>query len=122
MNFLTIPCRIDRPLKPGDNVNIMIDLDKKTLIKRVLFKDPATIVLWSDGSKTVVKCKNEKFDPEKGLAMAIVKKMLGNTGAYYKLFKQWLPETTDIPPEELRICEQITVDKLMEADTDGDMP
>lgn len=120
MNFLTIPCRIDRPLKPGDNVNIMIDLDKKTLINRVLFKDPATIVLWSDGSKTVVKCKNEKFDPEKGLAMAIVKKMLGNTGAYYKLFKQWLPETTDIPPEELRLCEQITMDKLMGADTDGD--
>ena len=39
-------------------------------IKDVIYNDPATIVFWEDGTKTVVKCKNEKFDPEKGLAMA----------------------------------------------------
>ena len=38
----------------------------------VMFKPPATIVFWSDRSKTVVKTqKDEKYDPEKGLAMAI---------------------------------------------------
>lgn len=56
--------------------------------------DPATIVFWEDGTKTVVKCKNEKFDPEKGLAMAFSKKMLGNKGNYYNIFKKWLPEET----------------------------
>lgn len=61
-------------------------------IKRVIYSDPATIVLWKDGTKTVVKCKNEKFDPEKGLAMAFSKKMLGNKGNYYNTFKKWLPE------------------------------
>ena len=40
-------------------------------IKKVIFNDPATIVLWSDGTKTVVKAEGEPFDPEKGLAMAI---------------------------------------------------
>ena len=40
----------------------------------VIFNDPATIVFWSDGTKTVVKAHNEPFNPEKGLAMAIVKK------------------------------------------------
>ena len=28
-------------------------------IRKVIFNDPATIVLWSDGSKTVVKCGPE---------------------------------------------------------------
>lgn len=61
-------------------------------IKDVIYNDPATIVFWEDGTKTVVKCKNEKFDPEKGLAMAFSKKMLGNKGSYYNIFKKWLPE------------------------------
>lgn len=48
-------------------------------IKRVIFNEPATIVYWDDGEKTVVKCKEgERFDPEKGLAIAISKKALGN--------------------------------------------
>ena len=61
-------------------------------IKSAIYNDPATIVFWEDGTKTVVKCKNEKFDPEKGLAMAFSKKMLGNKGNYYNIFKKWLPE------------------------------
>ena len=61
-------------------------------IKYVIYNDPATIVFWEDETKTVVKCKNEKFDPEKGLAMAFSKKMLGNKGNYYNIFKKWLPE------------------------------
>ena len=62
-------------------------------IKNVIYNDPATIVFWEDGTKTVVKCKfNEKFDPEKGLAMAFSKKMLGNKGNYYNVFKKWLPD------------------------------
>lgn len=44
--------------------------------ERVIFNGPATIVLWSDGKKTVVKCHNEPFDYEKGLAMAIVKRFV----------------------------------------------
>lgn len=62
------------------------------LIKDVIFNDPATIVLWKDGSKTVVKAKDEKFDPEKGLAMAISKRVMGDKGNYYETFKKWLPE------------------------------
>lgn len=69
--------------------------EKQTVIpkiKDVIYNRPATIVFWEDGTKTVVKCKNEKFDPEKGLAMAFSKKMLGNKGNYYNAFKKWLPE------------------------------
>lgn len=59
-------------------------------IRKVIFNDPATIVLWSDGSKTVVKCGPEDtYDMEKGLAMAIVKKMAGNDNRFHKVFKQY---------------------------------
>lgn len=66
--------------------------NKPESIKNVIFNDPATIVFWNDGTKTVVKAENEEFDPEKGLAMAISKKVLGNKGNYYETFKKWLPE------------------------------
>ena len=63
-------------------------------IKSVIFNAPfATIVFWEDGTKTVVKCGYpDLYDPEKGLAMAIAKKALGNEGNYYNEFKKWLPE------------------------------
>ena len=66
-------------------------------IKDVIFNEPATIILWADGTKTVVKCQEgEGYDPEKGLAMAISKKVLGNKGNYYEVFKKWLPEEEEV--------------------------
>lgn len=59
-------------------------------IKDVIFNDPATIVLWADGTKTVVKAENEPFDPEKGLAMAISKRALGGKYDYYDTFKKYV--------------------------------
>ena len=62
-------------------------------ITNVIFNNPATIVFWSDGSKTVVKCQEgDIYNPEVGLAMAISKKALGNQGNYANVFKKWLPE------------------------------
>ena len=66
---------------------------KASAIRKVIFNDPATIVFWADGDKTVVKCgENDVFDPEKGLALAISKKFFFNKGKYYDIFKKWLPE------------------------------
>ena len=60
-------------------------------IEKVIFNKPATIVFWKDGTKTVVKVQGkEKFNKEKGLAIAIAKKALGNQGNYYEEFKKWL--------------------------------
>ena len=66
-------------------------------IKNVIFNDPATIVFWEDGTKTVVKCQDgDEFDPEKGLAMAIVKKAYGNKGSYCNKMKKWLPKEEQV--------------------------
>lgn len=59
-------------------------------ITRVIFNDPATIIFWDDSTKTVVKATNEPFDKEKGIAMAIAKKALGNKGNYYNVIRPWL--------------------------------
>jgi hypothetical protein len=75
--------------------------DKKTAsatntaaIKDVIFAPPVTIVYWSDGSKTVVKCsEKDVFDPEKGLAMAIAKRCGGNKGSYYREIQSWVEKS-----------------------------
>lgn len=68
--------------KPGIHIPV------KELIERVIFQDPATIVFWKDGTKTVVKTQGtEKYDKEKGLAMCVVKYISGNKGMYYEMFK-----------------------------------
>jgi hypothetical protein len=63
---------------------------KKLDIENVIFNPPATIVFWTDGTKTVVKADGEEFDAEKGLAMAISKKLFGNKYDYYETFKKWV--------------------------------
>lgn len=103
------PLTVDHTYRIATN-DLEFVRDTKILSKRysssfsiidVIFNDPAVIVLWADGSKTVVKCsENDIFDPEKGLAMAISKKALGNQGNYYNTFNKYLPEEEE--------CEAVT--------------
>ena len=81
--------------KETTNKNNRKSPDFRRFIKKVKFNPPATIVFWTDDTKTVVKCKGEDYDPEKGLAMCISKKFLGDKGNYYEVFKKWLPKEDD---------------------------
>lgn len=70
-------------------------------IKKVIFNDPATIVFWSDGSKTVVKCmEGETFDPEKGILVAWYKKLYGDKPNYMKDIKKFADSYNQIVPNE----------------------
>lgn len=65
-------------------------------IEKLVFNGPATIVFWKDGTKTVVKCgSGEVFDREKGLAMAMCKKALGNKGNFNNVFKKALAQAEE---------------------------
>lgn len=58
-------------------------------IKKVIYNGPATVVIWADDTKTIVQCQEgDIFDPEKGLAMAISKRALGDKGNYYYVFRK----------------------------------
>ena len=86
-------CLLDSSLYPYFKLNTT----KLPEIKDVIFNEPATIIIWKDGTKTVVKCQEgEGYDPEKGMAMAISKKALGNKGNYCEVFKKWLPEEEEV--------------------------
>ena len=65
-------------------------------IKKVIFNNPATIVYWGDGTKTVVKCgKDDTYSEETGLALCFMKKALGNKGNYNNTFKKYIKEKKD---------------------------
>lgn len=65
-------------------------------INKVIFNDPATIVFWKDGTKTIVKCQEgAEFDPEKGLAMAICRHYLCDICGlerYDGVFERYMPK------------------------------
>lgn len=48
-------------------------------ITKVMYHGPATIIFWSDGTKTVSKCsENDIWNPEMGFIMAYMKKLVGS--------------------------------------------
>ena len=73
----------------GDLFDVFNDIYGTFKINKTVFNDPATIVFWEDGTKTVVKCDTKDvYDAEKGLAMCFMKKALGNTGNYNEVLKK----------------------------------
>lgn len=57
----------------------------------VIFHNPATIVFWDDGDKTVVKCQpGDTFSAEAGLTAAMLKKYMGNDNTFNKVINEWL--------------------------------
>ena len=62
-------------------------------VKRIIFNDPATVVFWKDGTKTVVKCmKDEKFSPYHGFLCALGKKIYGSNSAIQRLVHSYMEE------------------------------
>ena len=74
-------------------------------ISRIIFNDPATIVMWDDGTKTVVRCmKGEKFEKYAGFAAACLKKMFGSTS-----FAKSIVEAMSVDQAEKRQKKQARV-------------
>jgi len=86
--MLAVNNPVFKPLKPQLLLNVGADLLSK--IDRVIYNDPATIIVWKDRTRTVVKKqKGDIYDAEKGLAMAFIKKVFENQGNYNDLFKKF---------------------------------
>lgn len=62
-------------------------------IDKVYFNNPATVIKWKNGTKTVVKCqKGDTYDAEKGFAMALIKGLFDNSSYFNTIFEKWLPK------------------------------
>ena len=75
-----------------EKVTKLTMLEWKLTPKKVIFNGPATIVMWYDGTKTVVKkTEDDTDDREKAVMFAILKKACGSRAKmnrYLKLFKE----------------------------------
>lgn len=63
-------------------------------IDRVIFNAPATIVIWLDGTKTIVKCQpGDMYDEQTGLALCFMKKALDNSSRKFNdILHAYIPE------------------------------
>lgn len=107
--------KVEIKIPVTNNPEIIINLSAGVHITDVIFNDPATIVFWSDGTKTVVKCcEDDVFDEEKGLTMAICKKAMRSDERFHKVLKKYCKpvslqplHTSKIEEARLQICEGI---------------
>lgn len=79
--------------------------EKLPEIKKVIYSDPATIVIWKDKTKTIVKCTvNDVYNHTTGLALCIMKKVFGDE-EYKRMLKKWIKEEGPSPePDEFTVC------------------
>lgn len=62
-------------------------------IRQIIFSGPKTIVIWSDGSKTIVSCsKDDTYDSYTGFCAAVAKKMFGSTSQVKKIIEKCAKE------------------------------
>ena len=55
-------------------------------VKRVVYHEPATIVFWTDDTKTVVKCiDGQPYEKYAGFCAAVTKKVFGGTSTAKKI-------------------------------------
>ena len=81
-----------------------------SIISRVIFNDPATIILWSDGTKTIAKTHgDDAFDPEKGFAVACAKKLLGNGDSFRMEFAKWAPVDEEPNIDGFKVGDRVTL-------------
>lgn len=69
-------------------------------VRRIVANGPAVIVFWNNGEKTVVKCHGEDFDIEKGVAMALAKRVWGRSNTLKIL--NMVEYQNDIPKDKHR--------------------
>lgn len=82
-----------------------------TKVKKIIFNPPATIVIWKDGHKEVVKCSDdEEFEPEVGVAMCFMKRIFESRHKFTKLVDGFIddedPTLREIIEEGIRAVEK----------------
>lgn len=91
-------------------------------IDHIVFSDPATIVFWEDGTKTVVKCMNgEKFERYAGFMAACMKKMFGSTSRAKAIMNECIVEQEPSKKKKKKkddgvLPGQISVDEMISGD------
>lgn len=71
-------------------------------IRKVVYDNPNTVVVWDDDTVTKCLCSEyDKYDEEKGLLICILKKICGSQEVI-DVFNSWVPEPSIISEVEGR--------------------
>lgn len=93
-----------------NTMSYVVDMDTCEIVRsmssfdidHVIVNGPATIVFWTDGTKTVVKlAEGEYWNPEIALCFALAKKVWGTNSQIHKLarkhiYSQFVSEGIDV--------------------------
>lgn len=88
------------------------DMNTKTktinfCVNKVIFNGPATVVIWGDGTKTVVKCADgDSYSKWAGFAMCIAKRLYGDD--FHRQFRHWCGVEDDIPKKNAGDCASVS--------------
>ena len=90
---------------------------KELDVKKIIFSGPKTIVLWTDGTKTIVSMSKDEtnFDPEAAFCAAYTKKMFGTNSKIKRIIK----EKSNIEQHQ-RIVEEKLKEELAKISQDYD--
>ena len=70
-------------------------------VSRIIFSNPATVVFWGDGTKTIVKAREEdEYSPYYGFLAALGKKVYGSNARIQSMIDRWLNEPKPDPERE----------------------
>lgn len=119
----TVIYEIEKKRKFAEGGNTMKKLD----VKKIIFNGPKTIVLWSDGTKTIVSMSKDepRFDPEAAFCAAYTKKMFGTNSKIKRVIEEksniekW-KELNEVPEDQLYklglkalgLCEDIDMEAI----------
>lgn len=85
-----------RVITPDEICNLFKFTKKEDYIpnpKKIIYHDPATIVFWEDGTKTVVKCSpSETYNKYVGFCACLAKKIYGNNSRVNRIVKSGIEE------------------------------
>lgn len=112
-----------------------VDEMKNVEVKKIIFNGPKTIVLWSDGTKTIVSMSKDepRFDPEAAFCAAYTKKMFGSNSKIKRIIKEksniekW-KEENEVPEDQLYklglkalgLCEDIDMEAIERASKEAE--
>lgn len=88
-----------------ESLRKLIELgDSMPMIENCWFGADTTTILWTDGTKTTVKCQDGDFlDDEKGVLACIAKKAYGNTGKFNNYVSKAIEQGED---NFLKMCKR----------------
>lgn len=86
--------------------------EREVYIKRVVYNKPATIVFWSDDTKTTTVChEKDNYSADSGLMFCIVKKLAGRKH-YSNLLTNWMPSDVKHTINEMVTLQEVRKKEL----------